>query len=479
MRKGTKSFYDWCIENSHEDWLDLWDYELNGCSPKDISYGNHNKYYFKCPKGIHKSELKTINSLTSCKIKLKCNQCNSFGQWCLNNDRKGWLELWDYELNKCSPFNVLCGTQKKYYFKCPKKLHNSELKHINSFVSSEVVLKCNQCNSFGQWCIENNHEDWLELWDYELNKYSPFEVIKSSNKKYWFKCPRGIHESELKNINSFIYEKTVLKCNYCNSFGQYLIDEFGENALELYWDYKLNKVNPFKIAKNSNTQIWIKCQEKEYHNSYKTKASGFAKGYRCPNCCNFHGKVHPKDSFAQYHIDNTDKDFIEKYWSDKNTIDPFSIAPYSETQIWIKCQNDEEHEDYEIKSYYFTYGGRCNRCNESSYGEREISIWLDNKNIKYKREKIFEDLLGVGNNYLRYDFYLPEHNLLIEYQGVQHYQPIDFKGEGKEKAKSRFKTQQEHDKRKREYAELHNIKLLEIPYWDFDDIKAILNKNIK
>jgi hypothetical protein len=41
-----------------------------------------------------------------------------------------------------------------------------------------------------------------------------------------------------------------------------------------------------------------------------------------------------------------------------------------------------------------------------------------------------------------------------------------------------FEYQQEHDKRKREYAEKHNIKLLEIWYWDFDNIETILKKEL-
>ena len=45
-RKFEKSFYEWCIENNHEDWLELWDYELNECSPKEVGYGSNKKYWF-------------------------------------------------------------------------------------------------------------------------------------------------------------------------------------------------------------------------------------------------------------------------------------------------------------------------------------------------------------------------------------------------------------------------------------------------
>jgi hypothetical protein len=62
---------------------------------------------------------------------------------------------------------------------------------------------------------------------------------------------------------------------------------------------------------------------------------------------------------------------------------------------------------------------------------------------------------------------------LIEYQGEQHEYPIKLFGGEKQ-----FKIQQEHDKRKREYAEFHGIQLLEIWYWDFDNIEKILEETL-
>ena len=46
-------------------------------------------------------------------------------------------------------------------------------------------------------------------------------------------------------------------------------------------------------------------------------------------------------------------------------------------------------------------------------------------------------------------------------------------------SKEDFNKQQEHDRRKKEYAKYNNIKLLEIWYWDFDNIEEILHKQIK
>ena len=70
---------------------------------------------------------------------------------------------------------------------------------------------------------------------------------------------------------------------------------------------------------------------------------------------------------------------------------------------------------------------------------------------------------GIGGLYLSYDFLVLKNNTpycLIECQGRQHYEPIDYFG-GQES----FEKQQVHDKLKAEYADAHNIPLIEVPYY--------------
>ena len=78
----------------------------------------------------------------------------------------------------------------------------------------------------------------------------------------------------------------------------------------------------------------------------------------------------------------------------------------------------------------------------------------------------------MGNGLLSYDFYLIDYNILIEYQGLQHekYKP------GFHKSEKDFEYQQEHDRRKKEYAQNNNINLLEIWYWDYDNVEKILDE---
>ena len=93
-------------------------------------------------------------------------------------------------------------------------------------------------------------------------------------------------------------------------------------------------------------------------------------------------------------------------------------------------------------------------------------------------QKTFNDLRGIKGGLLSYDFYLPEYNLLIEYQGEFH--DINLKNDYNytEYLRKNLQKQYEHDKRKREYAKNNNIKLLEIWYWDFDNIESILQKEL-
>lgn len=114
----------------------------------------------------------------------------------------------------------------------------------------------------------------------------------------------------------------------------------------------------------------------------------------------------------------------------------------------------------------------CPKCNQSK-GESKIEKYLCDNSIIYIPQMKYDDLLGIKNIPLSYDFYLPDYNILIEYQGQQHERPVDWFG-GEEK----FKRQQEIDNMKKEYAMEHNIELLEIWYYDFKNIEQILESRL-
>lgn len=79
---------------------------------------------------------------------------------------------------------------------------------------------------------------------------------------------------------------------------------------------------------------------------------------------------------------------------------------------------------------------------------------------------------------LPFDFYLPQNNIIIEYDGQHHYFPVNFNGITDEEALENHKMTKKHDKQKDNYCLKHNIKIIRIPYWDLKIIPNILDEKI-
>jgi hypothetical protein len=114
-------------------------------------------------------------------------------------------------------------------------------------------------------------------------------------------------------------------------------------------------------------------------------------------------------------------------------------------------------------------GVGCPICN-SSKGEKKISKLLTEFDIKYIRQKKFNDC--KDKNCLPFDFYLPENNTIIEFDGRQHFESFEFFG-GYEK----FLITKKHDQIKNDYCKNNNIKLIRITYKD--NINEIINTYFK
>lgn len=94
--------------------------------------------------------------------------------------------------------------------------------------------------------------------------------------------------------------------------------------------------------------------------------------------------------------------------------------------------------------------------------------------IEYTKEHSYLDLLGNKLGKLRFDFFIEKHNLLIEYDGQQHFKPIKQFG-GEEYIKQLII----HDNTKNEYAITNKINLLRISYSEIKNINWILTNEFK
>ena len=130
-----------------------------------------------------------------------------------------------------------------------------------------------------------------------------------------------------------------------------------------------------------------------------------------------------------------------------------------------------EHGLFKLQPYLHRLGIGCPKCN-SSKGEKRINIFLTDNNINFNDQYKFDDCRFKRP--LPFDFYLPDHNICIEFDGIQHHEFTEFF----HKIEERFLEQKSKDQIKNDYCQDEGIKLIRIPYWDEKNIEEILNKEL-
>jgi very-short-patch-repair endonuclease len=218
------------------------------------------------------------------------------------------------------------------------------------------------------------------------------------------------------------------------------LDTFIKKAKTIYGNnkYDYSKVKYFNI----NTDVTIVCK---IHGDFIIKPYHFL--YEKNGCI--------------YCSTNTYKD-LSFFENDANKIHNFKYK-YSiinnlnkNSYINITCPYHGKFKQ-RIRSHIYDKCG-CPICNESK-GEKEISIFLDRIKIKYIRQFKFDDCRNI--NKLPFDFYLPDLNICIEYDGEQHFNSINYFG-----GNERYEFIKINDSIKNKYCIDNEIKLIRISYKD-------------
>ena len=110
--------------------------------------------------------------------------------------------------------------------------------------------------------------------------------------------------------------------------------------------------------------------------------------------------------------------------------------------------------------------------NKKSFGERKIKEYLEMNSISFIKEKKFETCKKI--NHLPFDFYLPEYNICIEYDGELHYRSSPLFG-----GDNTLKRIKSNDRLKSKWCKDNNITLIRIPYKKKNKIFKILTEVIK
>lgn len=177
----------------------------------------------------------------------------------------------------------------------------------------------------------------------------------------------------------------------------------------------------------------------------------------CPFC---YGT--PKKTDAQF------KQEVYDLVGDEYTV----LGKYESTDKKIKMRHNKCNYEWSVAPNKFLHGRRCPACNES-HGERLVAKVLRALHIKYIAQKRFTDCRYKKP--LPFDFYLPDYNLCIEYDGIQHFEPFKHFGGTK-----RLKLYKLRDSIKDKYCKKNNIKLLRIKYTiqDFSTVRKLIELHI-
>ena len=260
--------------------------------------------------------------------------------------------------------------------------------------------------------------------------YSPVQYDRS-DKKVKLICPiHGVFEQRPHN---HLKGQTCPKC----SDGILTKEDFFNKCEIIHhnkYDYSLSDYE------NGRSIIKIICP---IHGMFEQIARVHFKGHGCPKCNG--GVLSNKEDFIRKSID------IHKTKYDYSLVD--YINAHRKVQIICK-----KHGVFEQSPNKHLLGHGCSKCSDSK-GESRVKEILDDKNIKYEIQKTF-----IGCKYkslLKFDFYLPEYNTCIEFDGEQHETMYRF-----EKDDKRLKIRMMRDKLKTEYCQNNDIKLIRIKHND-------------
>ena len=194
---------------------------------------------------------------------------------------------------------------------------------------------------------------------------------------------------------------------------------------------------------NNTTKIKIICTK---HGVFQQIPKAHKNGQGCPTCALESKSIKQRKS-KSYFVGKSKKIHGETY--------DYSLVDYinNKTNVIIICGKHGKFE--QIPTHHYN-GSGCPICKESK-GEKEIRNYLIENGVKYIPQYKFDDCRNIKP--LPFDFYLPELNMCIEYDGVQHFKVKSLFG-----GESGLKSRQINDNIKTKYCEYNGISLLRIRY---------------
>lgn len=348
---------------------------------------------------------------------------------------KKYVESFGYKLLSDKYY----GNDSKIDLLCPNN-------HVYNITFSAFKNKKRRCNI----CKDEEKRRFIKEY-IEKNNYKLLDIhIKKSQTYVFIQCDRG-HEAYWTSFSNFKNNKR--RCKICGfskakellKHDYYYVKDYIESiGYELLSSEYINNIK----------KIEIKC---DYGHIFNMSFKVIKRGGRCPTCQH---KIQSDNLKLSY-------EYVKSYIEHEGYKLLSNEYVNAHSKIKVMCNHGHT---YDVKFNNFKTGYRCPICNMSS-GESEVEKTLKKLNIKFISQYRFDNC--EFKRKLPFDFYLPKFNCCIEFDGGQHYKIVDYFGGFDE-----FINIKIRDTVKNIYCKNNGIKLIRIPYWDFDNIEEILSREL-
>ena len=282
------------------------------------------------------------------------------------------------------------------------------------------------------------------------NKYpgQNFEIIEYTrvSRPFQIKCGQCGKITRYSSFSNFINANRLGICQCFNDNSNLKRKEKSEEQIQQILNRKPNLVFlQYGYRQNTKKNI-VKIYCRKCGENFEKTYQDFLKNSDCPHC--------------ETKQDRTTVSFQKEIGSDYLLLSEYKGC---EEKVLVKHKCGFTWTITPKKLIHYSGCPKCNR--NMSKGEYKIFTYFLEREINFEKEKTFS---WQSNPYCRYDFYLPQYNLIIEYHGKQHYEETSF-------CEDSLKERQLRDKIKKEEAIKNNFHFLEISYIDYKNIEQILD----
>lgn len=438
-----------------------WNYGKNSSlMPSDITSGSNKKVWWKCSKNPHHEWQASPKQRTS--QNNTCPICDSIAV----KFPKIAKELHP-TLNTLKSSEILASSHIKVWWKCDKGFDHIWKASPNQRTSRQKPGGCPICS--GYHVVKSNSLAYVypELtiqWDFiKNNNISPDKIYARSRKKVWWKCSVGEDHTWKAQIKS---RANGVGCPICSgrkvAKSNSLEIKFPEIS-NLFHKTKNGDLTPFDVTPYSSKLIWWKCPEGNDH-EWQATVANVVNGSTCPVCM---GRKITKTNNLAILFPN----LMDEWDFDNNSINPNMISSGSKEKVWWICKRNNEHVWYSAIKDRTSKNSGCPICSIKLNVSETKMLEIIKKVLPY--HKILYRYKPLWLKRMELDVFIPSENIGIEYQGIQHFKPIDFFG-----GEETYIEQVKRDKLKKEICRNRGVTLIEIYYDEHLSTELIKNKLI-